>query len=50
MSVACEAPGDNHSPDRIAVYSGRPDPTILCGFHEMATSPRVDDSWREPRG
>lgn len=31
----CQAPGDNHSLDLIAVYSGHPQPAILCGYHEM---------------
>lgn len=32
---ACAAPGDNHSDDLITVYSGRPEPVTVCGYHLM---------------
>jgi hypothetical protein len=35
----CEHPGDNHSRDRVAVYYGKPEPMILCGYHASQVSP-----------
>lgn len=29
----CQMPGSVHSHDLTAIYSGRPEPTYLCGFH-----------------
>lgn len=32
--VSCEHPGSNHSSDLIEVWSGRPTPRYVCGFHQ----------------
>lgn len=29
----CSAEGDNHSGDRVTVYQGKPEPSIMCGYH-----------------
>jgi hypothetical protein len=30
----CADVEDNHSADRIVVWHGRPEPLLVCGFHE----------------
>lgn len=33
MSAACVAGGANHSTDAVVVYTGRPEPVTVCGYH-----------------
>lgn len=30
----CQDPGTNHSTDTVTVWHGRPEPLVLCGYHE----------------
>ena len=32
-TLACTAYSSNHSDDRVTVYSGRPTPLMMCGYH-----------------
>ena len=32
-TTLCHYPSDNHSPDIIKIWHGRPDPTHVCGYH-----------------
>lgn len=29
----CSVEGNNHSGDRVTVYQGKPEPSIMCGYH-----------------
>lgn len=29
----CSVEGNNHSSDRVTVYQGKPEPSIMCGYH-----------------
>lgn len=35
----CEVPTENHSRDRVALYYGKPEPMILCGYHASQVDP-----------